>query len=319
MEGMTPAPAIVTALLAVGTFLLLLAGPTRAQTVAPKPVFRAGVDIVRVAAIVEDRNGRPVAGLSESDFELFDGGERRPIVEFRAGATPISLAVLVDGSGSMAVGPKQERARDFVRHVLSWIEPGRDAVALLAFDSALSVLQPFTTSAPDVARHLEDLGAFGETSLYDAIALTTREVGAHRRPRLALVVITDGADTSSRLDAATVAWMASGSDVPVYVVTVERPRDVPGNGGGDTPAKPPSASLDDLARWTGGRLLEGHRPSSASLAARSIVAELRHQYLIGFESGSRTGWHSLSIRTRQKGLTVRARLGYVLGGQNGKP
>jgi hypothetical protein len=71
--------------------------------------------------------------------------------------------------------------------------------------------------------------------------------------------------------------------------------------------------LEDLATWTGGRVFIVSAPGQRSTAARQMVDELRHQYLIAFESGGRTGWHPLVIRTREKDLIVRARSGYVVG------
>ncbi len=309
----------LAALLLIGTSLAQPVARTDARTQAPKPTFRTGVDVVRVTAVVQDMRGRPVVGLSRADFELFEGGEPRPIVEFRSEPTPISVAVLVDGSGSMSVAPKRALARQAVQHLLSWVEPGQDEVALLTFDTGLSVLQPFTTAAPDVARWLPWIDAFGATSLYDAIAGTSREMAERRRPRQAVVAVTDGVDTSSRLDASAVSRLASAIDVPVYVLAVAPP-EAPGRASADaTTGGDPAASLEDLARWTGGRLFVVAGPAGASLAARGIVTELRHQYLIGFEPNARAGWHPLSIRTRQKDLIVRARSGYVSGAPVGKP
>jgi Ca-activated chloride channel family protein len=168
-------------------------------------------------------------------------------------------------------------------------------------------------SGLDVARRLPWIDAYGATSLYDAIAGTSREMAGRRRPRQAVVAVTDGVDTSSVLDAVAVSRLASTIDVPVYVLAVA-PLQAPSHVGADAATvKDPAASLKDLARWTGGRLYLVAGPAGASLAARNIVTELRHQYLIGFEPSAQAGWHPLSIRTRQKDLVVRARSGYVSG------
>ncbi len=302
-----------TTVLVAGILLWSLAGPAFGQH-PPGPVFRSGVAVVRVAVLVQDREGRPVTGLSAEDFVLDEGGERRAIVEFHAGSAPIGVAVLVDGSGSMGLGTKQERARDVVHHLLSWIEPGTDEVALLRFDSALSIVQPFTNAPPLVTRQLGRLIAFGQTSLYDAVAWASREITGPRPFRQAIAVVTDGIDTSSRLEPAAVARVASTSDVPVYILAVERPSPA-GRGAGSVSVT--QTSLDDLARWTGGQMFVVDTPASASLAARRIVAELRSHYLIGFEASDRAGWHPISIRTRKAGLVVRARSGYA-GSRDGE-
>ena len=297
------------AVLVTGIVLWPHARPAFGQ-VSPAPVFRSGVAVVRVAVLVQDRDGRPVTGLSPDDFALYEGGERRSIIEFHSETAPIGVAVLVDGSGSMGIGPKQERARDVVHHLLSWIEPGTDEVALLSFDSALSVVQPFTTAPPLVTRQLGRLAAFGQTSLYDAVARASREVTATRMFRQAIVVVTDGIDTSSRLDPVVVAKVASVSDVPVYILAVEPST---GAGRGARAAAEVRASLDELARWTGGQMFVADTPAAASVAARRIVTELRSHYLIGFEASDQAGWHAISIRMRKAGLVARARSGYAGG------
>jgi Ca-activated chloride channel homolog len=278
----------------------------------PRPTFRSGVEMVRVAAIVEDTRGRPVIGLARHDFELLVSGIERPIVEFGADPSPIAIAILVDGSGSMRVSPNPDLVRDAVHHVLSWITEGEDEVALFAFDRRLKVVEPFTTTPSAVAQAVPALTAFGQTSLYDAIAETSRQLAARQRARAAVVVVTDGLDTSSALDGTAVARVLTAIDVPVYVLTA-----APGGTENGAPrhTSPPDAlsTLESLATSTGGRLFVLRGSASASLAARNLVSELRHQYLIGFEPHAGTGWHSLILRTRQKSLTVRARSGFYAG------
>ena len=195
------------------------AGPaTVVSAQTPRPTFRSGIDMVRVSAIVEDAHGRPVLGLSSRDFELFDGGVARPIVEFGSDRSAITLAILVDSSGSMVTSQNGEFAREAVRHVLSWVAAGEDEVALYAFDTRLRVVEPFTTSPSEVAKRLPHLDAFGQTSLYDAIAETSQRLASGQRARGAVVVVTDGIDTSSVLTEAMVSRLVSGIDVPVYVL-----------------------------------------------------------------------------------------------------
>ena len=215
----------------------------------------------------------------------------------------------------MGLAQKVSAARDAVRHLLSWLEPGHDQVALYRFETRLQELQPFTTEPADVARRLDDLRPFGSTSLYDAIAETGRRLVTRSRPRRAVVVVTDGADTSSRLTAGDVSGVASAIDVPVYILAVVSPID---HAGTDTAADraPDSAltrPLDTLAKWTGGALFVASAPAHASVAARQIVTELRHQYLIAFEPSARAGWHPLLVRTHNPNLVVRVRSGYVAG------
>jgi VWFA-related protein len=132
----------------------------------------------------------------------------------------------------------------------------------------------------------------------------------------ALLVITDGVDTGSHMSASEVSAIASSIDVPVYLLTVVNPLDHPGGEFGvvaidSKEAK--TATLADLARWTGGDMRIASVPEHTVEAIQDVFAEMRHQYLITFEPGDRPGWHPLEIRTRKKNLVVHARSGYMSG------
>jgi VWFA-related protein len=280
------------------------------------PTFRSGIDLVAMTAVVRDRAGRPVQGLSRADFELFDAGERQPIVNFRSERAPASVAILLDVSGSMAVGSKLAGARDAMGHLLSWLDSGTDEVAVYTFDSRLRVQRPFAPASPDMTQQLPPLEAFGSTSLYDAIAEVGQRVAAQGRLRQVVVVVTDGIDTSSQLSAAEVSRFAREIDVPVYVIAVVTALDDPGEAPRAPRGTPASAErpLEVLAHQTGGLFFIASTPAHASLATRQIAAELHQWYQISFAPGSQTGWHALTLRTRQKGFVVRSRSGYVAGG-----
>jgi len=188
-----------------------------------------------------------------------------------------------------------------------------------SFDMNLQSLQPFTSDADAIEKALARVAPYGQTSLYDAIALTAHEVadtppGDQRRR--AVIVITDGIDTSSRLTAERVSQIAAAIDVPVYVMTVasdidrdsmERPQSVSGLAEG---------ALRMLAHYTGGELFVTSAPAHESIAARQIVDELRHQYVMALTASTGSGWRRLSVKTRNKDLTVHARTGYASGTRN---
>jgi hypothetical protein len=130
--------------------------------------------------------------------------------------------------------------------------------------------------------------------------------------------LTDGIDTSSRHTPAAVSATAAAIDVPVYVIATVLPIDDPGSERATPQARATApakiGTIEDLARWTGGALFYSSTAASASAAARAVIDELRHLYLIAFEPGMDAGWHPLEIRTKQKDMVVRARGGYVAGG-----
>ncbi len=289
---------------------------------APAPRFRSSVDLVSVAAVVRDRKGRFVKDLSKQDFEIVEAGLRRPIIDFRAELDgPVKLAVLLDISGSMRVGHRMVDARQAADHIFSSLL-GADEAAVFTFDTALEQAQPFTSSRTNLDQAIRSAEKpFGQTSLYDAIAETARAVasasasgsGRTRMPqRSAVVVITDGIDTRSNLKPLDVSVVASGIDVPVYIVAVVASVDDPRETNHERSVAVAS-DLQELARKTGGELFIVSAPAHASVAARQMVSELRHQYVLAFEASSRAGWHPLEVRTREARLTVRARAGYSGG------
>lgn len=292
-----------------------LAGSAVAAAQDPQPTFRGGVDLVTVRAIVRDGRGRPVTELQQSEFELLDRGTSQPIVSFDREAGPVGLALLFDVSGSMDLASKVERARDAAFFLLSSLRSGEDEAAIFAFDSALHVVQPFTSNLDDLKGRLSNVAPWGLTSLHDAIASAAQSVGTQASRRRALVVLTDGIDTGSRMGPADVARIASAIDVPVYVVAIVSPVDLQGADGRRETREdaPREGTLSDLARWTGGQLFSNTAPAQSSVIARRIVDELRTQYLIAFEPGGAPGWHPLEVRVRRKDHTVQARSGYVAG------
>jgi Ca-activated chloride channel family protein len=285
-------------------------GQTQGQT--PAATFKAGVDLVRVAAVVRDRKGRFVQTLTARDFEVLDGGAARRIADFRSDITGVSVAVLFDISGSME-GHLPD-SREAARHVLSWLDD-RDEAAVFTFDTRLQERTPFTTGLKALPDTMGTVVPFGATSLHDAIASAARRVGAREGRRRAVVVLTDGTDNASRLNPSDVAAVASEIDVPVYIFGIVPSIDNPleETATVSVAGSAFSGPLLELAARTGGYTFVASTPGQRSIAARQIIDELRHQYLIAFESSGAPGWHPLVVRARNKDLIVRARSGYVAG------
>jgi Ca-activated chloride channel homolog len=279
----------------------------------PVASFKSGIDIVRVAAVVRDHKGRFVRDLTARDFEIVDGGQPRPISDLQRDSAGVSLAVLFDVSGSME--GHLPYAREAAAHVLSWMNETSDEAAVYTFDTHLDERSPFTTGLRTLPDIMGTVVPFGATSLHDAIAATARRVGAREGRRRAVIVLTDGDDNASRLKPQDVSAIASAIDVPVYIFGIVPSIDNPSE---DTATRSVAASafagpLADLAAWTGGHVFVASTPGQRSIAARQIIDELRHQYVIAFESSGKPGWHPLVVRARNKDLTVRARSGYIAG------
>jgi len=286
---------------------------TSSQT--PKPTFRSAVDLVSVAAVVRDRKGRFVRDLRRDDFVVEEGGARRSLVDFRADDNaPVRVALLFDVSGSMRLASRLEEARAAARQVLSVLRLSSEAdeAAVFSFDMNLQSLQPFTADVNAIEHALDRVAPYGQTSLYDAIAQTAQHVNDSRPGdprRRAVIVFTDGVDTSSELTPAQVSEVAAGIDVPVYIMTVVSAVDRDKGAQAELAESP----LRDLARATGGDLFVTSAPAHESIAARLIVDEMRHQYVLAFGASTGAGWHQLNVRTKNKDLIVRARSGYRAG------
>ena len=286
----------------------------------PAPKFRSAIDIVSVSAVVRDRKGRFVRGLEQRDFVVAEAGEAKRIVDFRAETDgPVKLGLLVDASGSMRVGRKAVDAREAAKQIFSTLRSD-DTAAVFTFDTRLDRVTDFTSDASVLHGSLDRLNPpFGQTSLYDAIAEAAAfvtERGRENGPlphRSALVVLTDGIDTRSRSTAEQVTAIASRIDVPVYVVAVMSPIDDPRTD--ENPAFDASG-LTNLSRGTGGEMFIASAPAHANVAARQIIDELRHQYVLAFEASTRPGWRPLEVTARDKKLVVRARTGYTAGGSD---
>jgi VWFA-related protein len=217
----------------------------------------------------------------------------------------------------MQVAAKIEDARRAARHVLAWMNEGQDELAIYSFDSGLRQLQGFAPYRVDATleRSMVGIAPFGMTSLNDAIAATAKQLAGRPYSHRAVVVLTDGVDNNSRLTPPEVSGLASSIDVPVYILAVVSPLDHAGTTTAVNSERPiPIGDLADLARWPGGEFFVSSVPAQTSVAARQIIEELRHQYVLAFEPASLPGWHPLEIRARGRGqLVVRARSGYMAG------
>jgi VWFA-related protein len=309
------APLVLTALCLSQASAHLHAQATNGEgPLEPTVTFKAGVEVVTVTAAVRDGRGRVVRNLQRDDFEVIDSGEARELRDFYAGEAPISLALLLDISGSMAVGGNIHRARHAIAEATGALG-GRDEAALFTFDSKLEEVVAFTHDLARIRRVGLEGRPWGLTSLYDAVAAAARAVAErNNRNHRALLVITDGVDTGSKMTGPEVSRIASAIDVPVYLLAVVTPVDHPGGEFGVALSErvvAGNATLADLSAWTGGDMRVASEPRHIVEAIRDLFTELRYQYLMTFEPDARPGWHPLTVRTRNKDLVVHARGGYV--------
>ena len=276
---------------------------------AQEPAFRSGANLVTVPATVTDRSGRFVRGLTASDFEILEDGQRRPVAQFTANRVPVSVAVLLDISGSMSTEPgRWELTRRAVASFLSRLEPN-DEVTLVVFNDRPQRLGGWTKHTFDVFNTLGGVQTGGRTALFRALlsALPVLREASHQRP--VLLLISDGNDTS--VDPLGF-WSDDGlriravdeirrSGVAVYAI---------GIGMGAQPVN--RRTLGDVSEPTGGYFEVVLSGAMLEGAVGRVADDLRDQYILAFEPAKADGrFHRIDARPRDAGLRIRARTGYV--------
>ncbi len=195
--------------------------------------FKSGVELINIAATVSDARGRFVSGLHKDDFIVYDDDVRQTVTHFSADRVPVSLGIALDTSGSMA-GDKMEAARGALGRFVDELLDGRDEIFLYRFSDAPVLVQGWTTDRRMLARALGELKANGGTAMYDAVAEAVPMASLGRHARKALVVISDGNDTSSSIGIRDLRTVIRQSDVVVYAIGIDgesvdalRPRTAP--------------------------------------------------------------------------------------------
>jgi Ca-activated chloride channel family protein len=277
---------------------------------AQDPVIRVDVRLVHALAVVKNKAGQLVGGLTKDDFEIYDNGVKQEVAVFeRQSNQPLSVAVLIDVSGSTAIDLKYEMdsGSRFFRALLNEGNP-QDAVALYSFDYQVTLEQNFTHSYTVLQDRLKHVHGEAGTSLYDAIYLAARQ-GLESRPgRKAMVIITDGGNTTSNKDSHQALEAAQMADAVIYpVVVVPITSDAGRNTGGEN-------VLTYMAQGTGGRPFFPASGPQIDRAFEQIISELRTEYLLGFYPHNvpltRDRFHKLTIKVKQPDLQVSARNGY---------
>jgi Ca-activated chloride channel family protein len=272
-------------------------------------VFRTDVQLVRILATVKDESGALVGSLGKDDFDVRDNGVLQRIAIFeRQTDQPLSVAVLIDNSGSTAKDLKfeSESVTRFVRALLREGNP-EDAVSLYSFNWQIVKQNGFTRNVAAVERSLRALRGEAGTSLYDAIVMASRDI-EDRRGRKVLVIVTDGGDTTSHSDFERATESAQLADAVIYpVVVVPITNEAGRNVGGEN-------ALTTLSLRTGGRVSAASLGAALDQSFDQIIRDLRTQYLLAYYPHgvppSRERFHALDISLSKPELRVKARNGY---------
>ncbi len=274
-----------------------------------EPVFKVDVKLVRMLATVKNAQGQLVGGLSREDFTISDNGVPQEVALFeRQTAQPLSVALLVDRSRStQREKPYElEAVRRFVRALFREGNP-EDAAALYSFNFEV-VLQANYSHRPNrIDDALSRLKSEGATALYDAIYLSSRDLES-RGGRRVVVVVSDGADTYSKVDFQKALEGLHRANAVLYaVLIVPVANDAGRNLRGEN-------ALITLTQWTGGKIFFPALGASIDDAFADILRDLRTQYLIGYYPKnvppSRERFHRVQLAVDKPGHSVSARNGY---------
>jgi len=312
--------------------------------------FKSGVDLINVTATVTDEDGRFVPSLTKDDFAIFENGRRQEISHFSRDRAPVSLGILLDASGSMTPD-KMAAARSAIDRFIYDLLGRDDELFFMEFASTARVTQAWTTDRAAISHAVSRVDPVGGTAIYDAVAKAIPMAAAGRHKKKALLVISDGNDTSSTISVPLLRQQIRDSEVLVYALGVDgavrtessrrtqppvglpipnpfppaRPRGpiqfppiIGGGGSGGTWARTTGErvnpeALREVTDDTGGRteIVRGFGDLQAATAR--LADELSKQYSLAYSSTEdRDGrWHAIRVEVRDRRLTVRARRGYM--------
>ena len=269
-------------------------------------VIKVDTTLVVLNAVVTDAKGNYIAGLRQKDFEVLEDGKPQTINTFGAESTPFAAVVLVDTSGSMESRMSVARAA-----AIKFLDGLRetDVAAVYNFDSKIKLVQEFSGSR-DLSPTAYDLKADGTTVLNDAVIEAAKILSKREEKRRAIIVLSDGADTSSKASQGKALQAALAAGATIYTVDMsafdERDK--------YTVARKQSVgALKTFAEKSGGRFVAVSGGAEMRDAFRQIVEELNIQYTIGYQptNAARDGkYRTIEVKLARPAMTVRTRKGY---------
>ncbi|MBI4477794.1 MAG: VWA domain-containing protein [Acidobacteria bacterium] len=259
-----------------------------------------------------NQSGHYVTDLAAQDFQVFEDGVKQELVFFSHSDFPVALSLLIDTSASMEekLSIAQQAAINFVLR----LRP-QDLASVIDFDSRVEVVQPFTTTVADLEKAIRGTSAGGSTALHNALYISLKELrkmvgasaGADEVRRQAIVVLSDGEDTSSLVSFEEVLELAKRSETAIYTIGLKS-REF-----GQRGFKEAEYVLRTLSQETGGRYFSPNRIEDLNGVYEKIREELSSQYLVGYASknSKRDGaWRRIVVRVGRDNVTARTKLGY---------
>ncbi len=291
------------------TLLSLAATVASAQ---PPPTFEAEIEVINLTLTVTDPKGRFVTTLEKPDFSVYEDGIRQELSLYTHENVPISLSILIDCSGSMT--DKLPQAQSAAISFVKTLRP-QDAAQVIQFNEGVATLQDFTADPGLLEAAVRKTEASGPTALHNALYVALKELGKQKKAgelrRRAVVLLSDGEDTSSIVTDEQALELARTTEIAIYAISLRENTDLDRERRAFSQAE---YLLTALSRETGGVVYFPTALSELDAVYGRIAEELRTQYSIGYVSSNakRDGkWRRIVVRTTTgENFLVRHKLGY---------
>lgn len=307
---------IFTALINVSTL------PSYSQEKKDKEISHTvSVSAISIAVTVHDKKGRYINDLTKEDFSIFENDEKKDITyfnhDFRA---PLSLTVLLDVSGSMALQGKLEESKESLKYLVTSLLDLEDEFSLLIFaDGEVEVAMNFSNNKNYFLEVLERTEAYGQTALNDAVAVTPEFANRGDNEKRAILLITDGIENDSQYSHYQAVEIARRVDIPIYTIGYKIPlSDQYLKKYKHSPLLTSSRivySLERFSRATGGKAFFINQAEDLKTALKEIKRELGYHYILGYTSyrDQENEYREIKVITSKKKYKVRTREGYYSG------
>jgi VWFA-related protein len=275
----------------------------------PQKPFTLEVEanLVSVTAVVFDKSGQFVRGLGTGDVTLLEDGVPQEVAYFREASSqgdgaervPLSVVLVLDTSGSMNQSMRflQEAVLNFV-YKLEEV----DQALVVSFNDSVKGSAEFTGDIDRLERFVDGLQAWGGTSLYDAIHYSLNRI-RDQPGRKAVIVFSDGADTTSSMEDKAVVDYARAVEATVYCIGFKGSGPMGGS---------PRGFLRKVATETGGQYFAPDKVGELIKVFNEISEELKNHYLLGYapRRAADGTWRAIELKVQRPGAEVRVRKGY---------
>jgi Ca-activated chloride channel family protein len=273
---------------------ILIAVPFLGATLAAqqKPAIKVDVDLVQVNVTVTDSQGRYVAGLDKSHFQIWEDRVAQQVEHFGSQDVPLSVGLIFDGSGSMS--PMLSYAR---QAALAFLEIGEadDEYFLVVFNDRPHLTVDLTKDISRLQSHIFTVPAKGSTALYDAVYMGMEKLKSASNPKRALIAITDGEENRSRYTFTNLKEFVKEQNVQIFSIGAWGP-------------------INNLVELTGGYAFHG--PGLVDICQK-IAVELKNEYVLSYRSTNEAkngAWRKIQVRVNAPPglgkLSVRNKTGY---------